>query len=247
MPGVDVKANGALAVLPGSVHHTGRIYRWAEEASPQEASPVLPPGWLVALLVDRQAESLGGGKADAFAALLKREFGFDVDAVKVDPRASLGWRLVELLSSRKRNHRRILATWLQQRGPGSRYPLADSSSSGYEMALADFAAANGWPPQAITDLLVQWRRKHGLRIDALHRHRVRATLLTAYQFAHDAGRLKGRRGRKSSLPGVVEAMLTENPEAGRNLAALARKLGANPATVRKIVQRLRQRSVTNSA
>jgi hypothetical protein len=247
MPGVDVKANGALAVLPGSVHHTGRNYRWAEEASPQEISPALPPGWLVALLLDRQPESLCGGKADAFAALLKREFGFDVEAVKVDPTASLGWRLVELLSSRKRNHRRILATWLQQRGPDSRYPLADSSSSGYEMALADFAAANRWPPQAIADLLVQWRRKHGLGIDALHRHRVRATLLKAYRFAYEAGKLKGKRGRKSSLPGIVEAILIEEPDAAHNLAALARTLGVRPAAVRKIVQRLRQRSVTNSA
>jgi hypothetical protein len=114
------------------------------------------------------------------------------------------------------------------------------------MALADFAAANCWPPQAITDLLVHWRRKHGLRIDALHRHRVRATLLKAYRFAHEAGKLKGRRGRKSSLPGIVESLLSEDPDAGRNLSALARKLDANPATVRKIVQRLRQRSVTNS-
>jgi hypothetical protein len=244
MPGVDVKANRALAVLPGSVHHTGRVYRWAEEASPQETSPVLPPGWLVALLLDRQAESLGGGKADAFATLLKREFGLDVDAVKVDPEASTGWRLPKLLSTRKRNHRRILATWLQQRGPDSRYPLADPSTSGYEMALADFAAANGWPPQAIADLLVQWRRKHGLAIDALHRHRVRATLLKAYRFAHKTGRLKGRRGHKSSLPEAVERILTEEPDATHNLAALARKLGANPATVRKIVQRWRQRSVT---
>jgi hypothetical protein len=246
LPGVDVKANRALAVLPGSVHQSGRLYLWAEEASPQEASPVPPPGWLMALLVDWQEESLWGGKGDAFAALLKRDFGFNVDAVKIDPHASLGWRLLKLLSSRKRNHQRILATWLRQRGPDSRYPLADQSSSGYEMALADFAGANGWPPQAIVDLLVHWRRKHGLGTDALHRHRVRATLLTAYRFAHEAGKLKGRRGRKSSLPGIVEAMLDENPDAGRNLAELARTFGASPATVRKIVQRLRQRSVTNS-
>jgi hypothetical protein len=247
IPGVDVKANRALAVLPGSVHQSGRLYRWAEEASPQEASPVLPPGWLVTLLVDRQRESLCGDKADAFAALLKRKFGFDLDAVKVDPRASTGWRLVSLLSGRKRNHRRILATWYKQRGPDSRYPLADQSTSGYEMALADFGAANRFPPQAIADLLVHWRRKHGLGIDALHLHRVRGTLLKAYQFAYEAGKLKGKRGRKSSLPETVETLLTEEPDAARNLAALARTLDANPATVRKIVQRWRQRSVTNSA
>jgi hypothetical protein len=194
--------------------------------------------------VDRQAESLGGGEADPFGALLKREFGFDLDAVKVDPKASTGWRLPKLLSSRKRNHHRILATWLKKRGPDSRFPLADQSTSGYEMALADFAAANRWPPQAIADLLVQWRRKHGLRIDELHRHRVRGTLLKAYRFAYEAGRLKRRGGHKSSLPQTVERKLTEDPDSAHNLAALARKLGTKQATVRKIVQRWRQRSVT---
>jgi phage terminase small subunit len=93
---------------------------------------------------------------------------------------------------------------------------------------------------------VHWRRKHGLKIDALHRHRVRGTLLKAYRFAYEAGKLKGKSGRKSSLPETVQTLLTKEPDAGRNLAALARTLGANPATLRKIAQRWRQGSVTNS-
>jgi hypothetical protein len=243
IPGVDIKANRALAVLPGSVHHTGRLYRWMEEASPPEAGPVQPPRWLVTLLAGRQAESLSGAMVDEFAMLLRNEFGLDVDAFQVNPAASVGWRLTKLLSGRKRNHRKIIATWLHQRGPASRYPLADPSTSGYEMALADFAAANRWPPQAIVDLLVHWRRRHGFPLDALNRHRIRGALLKAYKLAHKNGRLKGKRGRKSSLPQRVATLLSAEPEAARNLAEVARRLGANPAAVRKIVQRLRDRRV----
>jgi hypothetical protein len=58
-------------------------------------------------------------------------------------------------------HPRFARTWRRERDD-----LHDQSASGFDQALASIAARDGWSDQAIVDLLVAHRRRHG---DALKR------------------------------------------------------------------------------
>jgi hypothetical protein len=55
-------------------------------------------------------------------------------------------------------------TWEKQRNDGD-HKINDTSPSGYDMTLANYAAEVGWEDQEILDLMIACRRKHG---DDLH-------------------------------------------------------------------------------
>ena len=89
----------------------------------------------------------------------------------------------KLFSRRKTNHRAIMATWNMTR-TNVEPPLRDFSPSGYEMALAVYAAYNKWTPQEICDLLVRWRCRHELPIAKLHWKRVLTTMPLGIRGCH---------------------------------------------------------------
>ncbi|ACX52015.1 Bifunctional DNA primase/polymerase [Ammonifex degensii KC4] len=65
LPGVDVRGDGGLAVLPPSLHPTGRRYEWARGRSPWEV-PLAPcPEWLLGLVRGRGEGGDDGGVAGA--------------------------------------------------------------------------------------------------------------------------------------------------------------------------------------
>ncbi|MGO0122199.1 bifunctional DNA primase/polymerase [Desulfothermobacter acidiphilus] len=56
LPGVDVRADGGVAVLPPSLHVSGVRYSWAKGRSPWDVPLAELPGWLLELLL-REAEA----------------------------------------------------------------------------------------------------------------------------------------------------------------------------------------------
>lgn len=72
--------------------------------------------------------------------------------ITINPDADVPLRKFQLLKAADAHFE---ATWTRKR----RMPK-DSSNSGYDMAIADAAAACGWSAQDICDLLVSFRREH---------------------------------------------------------------------------------------
>ncbi len=56
-PGVDLKAEGGMVVVPPSVHHSGGRYTWADGRDPGTLVPADPPSWLLRLAAGAE----GGG------------------------------------------------------------------------------------------------------------------------------------------------------------------------------------------
>lgn len=116
-----------------------------------------------------------------------------VDVV-VDPKAEPPAALFAQLTRR----RNFLATWEKTRTMPN-----DQSDSAYDMALASMATAAGWADQQICNLLVAFRRLHGLavkRIDYYQRtiHTARSTpkaMVAAERLRLDATRLELRQRR----------------------------------------------------
>jgi hypothetical protein len=46
-PGIDLRADGGMAVAPPSIHPSGRRYRWREDRGPEEIALAEPPSWLL--------------------------------------------------------------------------------------------------------------------------------------------------------------------------------------------------------
>lgn len=95
----------------------------------------------------------------------------DVSAVKVDADVKLKSEdLEDLLSIDVK----VRQTWENQRRD-----LADGSPSGYCMALANYAVLAGWDDQAVADLMLTWRRKHGAKLDLDRPDKYRNTIAKA--------------------------------------------------------------------
>ena len=58
-PGIDVRGNGGYIVLPPSVHPSGGIYEWLDDAHPADVEPADAPDWLYGLLQKRQDTNPG--------------------------------------------------------------------------------------------------------------------------------------------------------------------------------------------
>jgi hypothetical protein len=250
--GVDVKGAGAYAILPGSRHQSGSLYAWEEECSPEDVAVALRPNWLAAILAPPVSNLITGSatRLEDLDRELLRDYGIDIHAIVVNPFANLPtWRLTKLLNRRKTNHLRIMATWDMARGPNSRYPLADYSPSGYEMALAVFAACNGWKPQQIVDLLVIWRHRHDLPVGKLHPERDVQTLRNAYAAAIERARLKRRRPPSSALRINLRTEVRLRPELLQlKPKGIAKELGLPYGqAVRKMISRVKREFDRSSA
>jgi hypothetical protein len=178
---------------------------WSPDASPAEIGMAPMPDLLASLLnVGKSPLKANSGSAKSkpgtgsgclkekppvkdkscdFDSLLRDKHGIDLKAFLIRENAQPpDWKLTKLFSRRKTNHRAIMATWNMTR-TNVEHPLRDFSPSGYEMALAVYAACNKWTPQEICDLLVRWRRRHELPIAQLHWKRVLTTMRKAYRVA----------------------------------------------------------------
>ena len=102
--------------------------------------------------------------------------------------------LVALVS----NHERARETWERRRTD-----LPDQSPSSYDFSLAVIAAKFGWTDQEIADLLLAWRRRHGIEPKAGRGGRIR---LDYYQRTIANARKKVAEDREANpYSGKVEA------------------------------------------
>jgi hypothetical protein len=232
VPGVDVRGYGGMVVLPGSRHISGRLYRWAEDASPRETGIVPIPALLLRLLNTAEGNltaSDGNRKKGLqtksgrtkkkrvfskleldFEKVLRDGHGIDVREFRIrEDIQPPEWKLKKLFSRRKKNHRIIMATWNRNRANGE-YSLRDSSPSAYEMALAVYAACNKWTPQEISSLLVRWRCRHNLPLMKLHHRRVYLTLCNAYRVAIERGSIRKKPGKIGALRTYL-SLVRDNP------------------------------------
>ncbi len=141
----------------------------------------------------------------------------------MDPRAAPPFELFEALRA---NDPRFVQTWERRRRD-----LPDQSPSAYDLALANAAVAAGWEDQAICDLLIAGRRKHGddlkLREDYYARTIARARE-TAGQRAALAGILtNGGTGSSGSAGAGADSAPEATPDELRAQArqAVSRALG----------------------
>jgi putative DNA primase/helicase len=55
-PGLDIRGEGGYVVGPGSVHHSGEVYEYAEGRGPSSVEAAEMPDWLVAILAGDEPE-----------------------------------------------------------------------------------------------------------------------------------------------------------------------------------------------
>ncbi len=102
------------------------------------------------------------------------------------------------------NDPRFRLTWERKRAD-----LKDQSSSSYDMALANFAAAAEWTRQEAASLIIEWRRRHGegvaksMRLDYMER-----TLRKAFDEAGhgDASGADSEAGSQTKKPGLTKRL-----------------------------------------
>ena len=73
LPGLDIKCDGGLAIVPPSVHESGKRYKWQEGRSLFDRKPARVPQWLQHLL-DKEVEKEATGGASSnidFVRILK--------------------------------------------------------------------------------------------------------------------------------------------------------------------------------
>lgn len=65
----SILAFGQQTVMPPSIHHTGRLYEWTEDKSPQDIDCAMAPDWLLELVVDDDPRSrMKAGSIDLTSA-----------------------------------------------------------------------------------------------------------------------------------------------------------------------------------
>jgi hypothetical protein len=102
LPGVDVRGYHGQAVLPGSLHQSGRRYTWAPGASPDEvALAELPPAWLRLLLPPRDHD----GRSDT-ETVPSRAFAARGSATWSDDRVDPAFRGTQPPSERQNGRQR---------------------------------------------------------------------------------------------------------------------------------------------
>ena len=55
-PGVDVRGDGGYAILPPSLHASGKHYGWLEDRTPWQVGLARAPGWLLSLVISRPSD-----------------------------------------------------------------------------------------------------------------------------------------------------------------------------------------------
>jgi len=138
---IDIRGTGGQSVAPGSLHKSGRRYRWAPGRSPDDLPPADPPGWLVKKIQEvirsREEADLAGIKLDEIN-------------VELNPGRPPNFKKLEKLIQSSHRFREIVE--------GKRtFP----SPSERDLAMANICAINGWTDQEIADLLLGQRKISG--------------------------------------------------------------------------------------
>jgi AAA domain/Bifunctional DNA primase/polymerase, N-terminal len=92
--GVDIRGQGGFAVLPASLHESGRRYGWAPGCAPYEIEIATAPEWLLAAvkaLVAQHGGDQGGGRRERTTS-----FGGDYDAFG-HQRDGREWKMTRLI------------------------------------------------------------------------------------------------------------------------------------------------------
>lgn len=91
--GVDIRGQGGFAMLPPSVHLSGRAYEWAPGAAPWETDVAQAPAWLIAA-VEELVEEHGGDVSRAHVERQPAAGEFDAFGHRTDGREDYMMRLV---------------------------------------------------------------------------------------------------------------------------------------------------------
>ena len=59
-PGLDLRGDGGVIVVPPSIHPSGKAYRWVEGRHPEDLDPAAMPDWLLAIALDGDSDPPGG-------------------------------------------------------------------------------------------------------------------------------------------------------------------------------------------
>ena len=116
-PGLEVRANGGQVVAPGSLHRSGRVYRWEFGFDPRSTALGVPPPWLLEALAPNGKDWEGDGD--------------DPPAVE---RVPVGILLRNALHRAERDGRNNAGFWLACQLRDNRY----SPQEGYE-AVTEYA------------------------------------------------------------------------------------------------------------
>jgi hypothetical protein len=93
--GVDIRGQGGFAVMPSSLHETGKYYTWAPGCAPYEIEIATAPEWLLAE-IDKLVAKHGGDKGGSRKAEQTASPGSDFDGFgnRVDGREEYMARLI---------------------------------------------------------------------------------------------------------------------------------------------------------
>ena len=160
---IDIRGDGGQSVAPGSLHKSGRRYRWAPGRNPDDLPPADPPEWLIEkireVIQTRKEADLEGIKLDELDVVLDKKRGPNIE------------KLEQLLNS-SNTFREIIE--------GKRtYP----SPSERDLAMANICAINGWTDQEIADYLLAHRIKSGE--DEKHPLYYKLTIAKARKWANE--------------------------------------------------------------
>ncbi|KRR12207.1 hypothetical protein CQ12_31665 [Bradyrhizobium jicamae] len=93
--GVDIRGQGGFAVLPASLHESGRRYRWVPGCAPYEIEIALAPEWLL-VAVDALVAQHGGDKGGGTRREQTVPSGGDYDAFG-HQRDGREWKMTRLI------------------------------------------------------------------------------------------------------------------------------------------------------
>ncbi len=188
---VDIRGDGGQSVAPGSLHKSGRRYRWAPGRSPEDIPLADPPGWLIdkikEVIHSREKADLAGIKLD----------GIDIE---LNPGRPPNFKKLEQLILSSQKFREIVE--------GKRiFP----SPSERDLAMANICAVNGWTDQEIADLLLGQRKISG--DDLKHPLYYQLTIGKARKWAEEQKTKQEPKGQEQPTEIEVEPIpLPEKPK-----------------------------------
>jgi len=187
---IDIRGDGGQSVAPGSLHKSGKRYRWAPGRSPEDIPLAEPPEWLIDKIKEviqaRERANLDGIKLD----------GIDIE---LNPGRPPNFKKLEQLILSSQKFREIVE--------GKRtFP----SASERDLAMANICAINGWTDQEIADLLLGQRKISG--DDLKHPLYYQLTIGKARKWAEEKAK-QGEKRQEQPMEIEVEPIpLPEKPK-----------------------------------
>ena len=83
-PGLDIKGDGGLVVVPPSLHPSGTTYQWVQGRGPDDAEPATAPAWVLALAGDEHLAVAAARHAPSRTRDEQEEFARLWDALGIE-------------------------------------------------------------------------------------------------------------------------------------------------------------------